>query len=89
MKFKRVSWYKFADKENPEGKGIAVLEDDVGWLYLQALTKIEGLATPFSTIQEIEVYLDGKLELIRVDKITEEMRREGYRKAGLPYRGEN
>lgn len=47
----------------PPGKALVVYEDDDGWFYLKALVKLEGPATPFSSIAEIEAYVDRKLKL--------------------------
>lgn len=57
--------YWFRSPSLPEGKGFIVLQDKAGFLYLRKLVEREGLATPFSSIQELEMSLEMRLELVR------------------------
>ena len=61
--FTRIYWYRSPGL--PEGKGFIVFQDKAGFLYLRKLVEREGLATPFSSIQELEMALDMRLELVR------------------------
>lgn len=61
--FTRIYWYRSPDL--PEGKGFIVIQDKAGFLYLRKLVEREGLATPFSSIQELEMALEMRLELVR------------------------
>jgi len=40
---------------------LQVLEDDVGWLYIKRLVEQEGLAMPFSSIEELQSYVQEQL----------------------------
>ncbi len=55
----------FSSPSTPAGKAILVLEDRDGWLYLKHLLDREGPATPFASVQELEVALEEKLTLVR------------------------
>ncbi|MBI3440966.1 MAG: hypothetical protein HY052_04060 [Proteobacteria bacterium] len=55
----------FTSPVTPVGKAILVLEDANGWLYLKHLIDREGPATPFASVEELEVALGDKLTLIR------------------------
>lgn len=57
--------YWFRSPSLPVGKGFIVLQDKTGFLYLRKLVEREGLATPFSSIQELEMALEMRLELVR------------------------
>lgn len=61
--FTKVYWFR--SPSLPEGKGFIVLQDKAGFLYLRKLVEREGLATPFSSIQELELALEMQLELVR------------------------
>lgn len=63
MKFVKALY--FTSPSVPPGKAILVLQDQEGWLYLSALLKEEGTATPFSSVAELEVALEEKLTLLR------------------------
>lgn len=56
-----------ADPPPPEpGLGIIVMQDDVGWYYISALwQREEGPKTPFTSIEEIELYLGYQLILVK------------------------
>ena len=49
----------------PKGKAIVVFQVDANFYYLKSLVKVEGYRTPFSSIDEIGVYLDMKLTILR------------------------
>lgn len=61
--FTRIYWFR--SPSLPEGKGFIVLQDKAGFFYLRKLVEREGLATPFSSIQELEMALEMRLELVR------------------------
>jgi len=61
--FTKVYWFR--SPSLPEGKGFIVFQDRAGFLYLRKLVEREGLATPFSSVQEIEMALEMRLELVR------------------------
>jgi len=63
MKFVKAMY--FSTPSTPPGKAILVMQDDQGWLYLKWLLDQEGIATPFSSVKEIEIAIDEKLTLIR------------------------
>lgn len=52
------------------GKAIVVLQDIDGWLYLKRWLEEEGPATPFASVQELEVALGEKLTLEKEVDIT-------------------
>jgi len=54
--FTRIYWFR--SPSLPEGKGFIVLQDKAGFFYLRKLVEREGLATPFSSIQELEMALE-------------------------------
>lgn len=62
MKFVKALY--FTSPMTPVGKAILVLEDVDGWLYLKHLIDREGPATPFASVQELEVALGDKLTLV-------------------------
>ncbi len=61
--FTRIYWFRSPGR--PEGKGFIVFQDKAGFFYLRKLVEREGLATPFSSIQELEMALEMRLELVR------------------------
>lgn len=61
--FTKIYWFRAPGL--PEGKGFIVLQDKAGFFHLKRLVEREGLATPFSSIQELELALEMKLELVR------------------------
>lgn len=61
--FTRIYWFRSPGL--PEGKGFIVFQDKAGFFYLRKLVEREGLATPFSSIQELEMALEMRLELVR------------------------
>lgn len=61
--FTRIYWFRSPGL--PEGKGFIVFQDKAGFFYLRKLVEREGLGTPFSSIQELEMALEMRLELVR------------------------
>lgn len=61
--FTKIYWFR--SPSLPEGKGFIVFQDKAGFLYLRKLVEREGLATPFSSVQEIEMAIEMRLELVR------------------------
>ena len=61
--FTRIYWFRSPNLT--EGKGFIVFQDKAGFFYLRKLVEREGLATPFSSIQELEMALEMRLELVR------------------------
>jgi len=61
--FNRIYWFR--SPSLPEGNGFIVFQDKAGFFYLRKLVEREGLATPFSSIQELEMALEMRLELVR------------------------
>ena len=61
MKIVKISVFRSPNRS--PGKGVVVFEDSVGWLYLKALVEMEGYATPFSSMDEVEVYVGEPLTL--------------------------
>jgi hypothetical protein len=55
----------FSTPTTPAGKAIVVVQDDVGWYYLFDRVLEEGMATPISSIGEVEIHVDEKLTLVR------------------------
>jgi len=55
----------YSAKYLPKGKVLFVFQSDDEWYWLRKLILEEGFATPLSSIQEIEMYLDLKLALIK------------------------
>lgn len=55
----------FTSPSTPPGKAILVFRDEQGWLYLKWLLDREGPATPFFSVEEIEVAIGEKLTLVR------------------------
>lgn len=45
----------------PDGMGIVIYRDQTGWYYLKALVQEEGFATPFASVDEIEMLIGEKL----------------------------
>ncbi|MBE7423130.1 MAG: hypothetical protein HS110_12000 [Zoogloeaceae bacterium] len=62
-RFIKICWFRSPGL--PEGKGFIVYQDKAGFFYLRKLVEREGLATPFSSIQELEMALEMQLELVR------------------------
>lgn len=62
-RFTKIYWFRSPGL--PEGKGFIVYQDKAGFFYLRKLVEREGLATPFSSIQELEMALEMRLELVR------------------------
>jgi len=60
-----VKAFMYASESMPPEKCLYVLQDNSGWLYINQLVKREGLKTPFSSIEEIEIYLKLKLKLLK------------------------
>ncbi len=58
----------FTSDEIPANKVLRVFKDANGFLYLASLVKREGLKTPFSSIEEIELFIGIKLNFL--NKIT-------------------
>lgn len=73
--FTRIYWFR--SPSLPEGKGFIVLQDKVGFLYLRKLVEREGLATPFSSIQELEMALEMRLELVREEAYLDSRNQNG------------
>lgn len=67
--FTKIYWFR--SPSLPEGKGFIVFQDKAGFLYLRKLVEREGLATPFSSVQEIEMALEMRLELVREENYPE------------------
>ena len=65
--FTRIYWFR--SPSLPEGKGFIVFQDRAGFLYLRKLVEREGLATPFSSVQELEMALEMRLELVREENV--------------------
>jgi len=63
MEIVKILWFSTADA--PENKGIKVYQEKSGFYYLDVLAKKEGFTTPFFSIEEMGVYLDKKLTLIK------------------------
>lgn len=61
--FSRIYWLRAPSL--PAGKGFIAYQDRAGFFYLRKLVEREGLATPFSSIQELEMALGMRLELVR------------------------
>ena len=61
----------FTSPSVPPGKAILVLQDQEGWLYLSSLLKEEGTATPFFSVEELEVALGEKLTLAKEKSLNE------------------
>lgn len=49
-------------KDGPPGKVIYIMEDTDGWFWIKKYVEEEGFKTPFSSIDEIEVFLGLKFE---------------------------
>lgn len=62
-RFTKIYWFRSPGL--PEGKGFIVYQDKAGFFYLRKLVEREGMATPFSSIQELEMALEMRLELVR------------------------
>lgn len=62
-RFIKIYWFRSSGL--PEGKGFIVYQDKAGFFYLRKLVEREGLATSFSSIQELEMALEMRLELVR------------------------
>lgn len=67
--FTKIYWFR--SPSLPEGKGFIVFQDRAGFLHLRKLVEREGLATPFSSIQELEMALEMRLELVREENYPE------------------
>ena len=76
--FTKVLIYTTVDEEAPEGHGIYIFQDSDGWYYLKKLVDQEGLRTPFTSIEEIEVAAEKKLKLVREITLEEFDKRESY-----------
>lgn len=63
MKFVKILY--FSTPTAPTGFGVTVFQDSEGWYYLKSLAMVEGPATPFARIEDIELYLGEKLTLIQ------------------------
>lgn len=63
MKFTKILY--FTSQSTPPNKAFMVLQDSDGWLYLKQLLEEEGISTPFSSVQELEVVLGEKLTLLK------------------------
>ena len=53
----------FTSDKRPPTQGFVVFQDRSGWFYLKKLVEREGLKTPFTSIEEIEMFLGEKLTL--------------------------
>ena len=53
----------FTNSNAPDDYVIYVFKDDDGWFWLKRLVEEEGFSTPFSSVAEIEIYLDMPLTL--------------------------
>lgn len=62
MKFSGV--LAFTTPSAPPEIMIIVFQGDAGWFYLKRLYEQEGPATPFSSIQELEMAVGEKLTLV-------------------------
>lgn len=72
VKFVKQILYTPATDRDPNSypkKVLVVLQDEVGWLYLKKLVQVEGLLTPFRSIEEIEIYLDEDLAFLDERKL--------------------
>jgi hypothetical protein len=69
MKFVKALY--FTSPSTPAGKAILVFQDQEGWLYLRSLLKEEGPATPFFSVEELEVALGEKLTLAKEKSLNE------------------
>ena len=63
MKIIKTLWFSTSDA--PENQGIKVLQEESSFYYLNALVQHEGFQTPFASIEEVAVYLEKKLTLIK------------------------
>jgi hypothetical protein len=55
-------------KRMPQGRPqarLCVLRDNAGWYYIRKLIELEGAITPFSSIEEIELFMGCKLEIAK------------------------
>jgi len=59
----------FSTPDTPEGQAVSIVQDNAGFFYLNALVRMEGYQTPFINIDEISLYLEKELKLIRQDDI--------------------
>lgn len=62
MKFIRV--LAFTTPSAPPEMMVIVFQDEAGWFYLKRLYELEGPATPFSSIQELEMAVGEKFTLV-------------------------
>ncbi len=60
----------FTAKGRPKTEGFIILQDNSGWFYVNKLVQKEGLKTPFSSIQEIEMFLNEELTLLHEVDLT-------------------
>ena len=63
MKIIKDLWFRTSDA--PDNQGIKVLQEESGFYYLNTLVQQEGFHTPFASIEEIALYLDKKITLIK------------------------
>ena len=66
MNIVKVYVYRPLPLDKNDTRRLIVLEDDVGWYYIKRLVEFEGFRTPFASIEEIELVVETKLELIKV-----------------------
>ena len=63
MKFTKIYFFTVGDVPSVKGTEIYANQDSDGWFWLKALVGVEGFATPFASIEEIEIYLGMSLDL--------------------------
>jgi|GEM_PF-2812972 len=63
-----VEFRIYSSEEMPNGKVLQVFKDAEGFFYLAPLVRKEGLKTPFSSIEEIGLFV-GVENLTLLDKI--------------------
>jgi len=60
-----IRYLIFTAEAAPEGQVIYVFQDSDGWYWLKKLIEHEGFQTPFTSIQEVELYLSMSLNLVK------------------------
>lgn len=64
-----IKTFWFTTGDTPDNQGIKVLQEESGFYYLNALVQDEGYQTPFASIEEIGVYLEKEITLIKEDDL--------------------
>jgi hypothetical protein len=55
----------FTSPSTPPGKANLVVQDDQGWLYVKGWFDKEEPATPFFSVEELDLAFEEKLTLVR------------------------